>query len=191
MVSRFSMLWRDSVWLDPIRRLRIRWRRRTPRGQMASTSGVQQGRVGEITFEVYRLRIRGYAGVGASVYAGGEEVLRFDCLGDFGHWHMNPRQTVWSAAGRVTRIAFLADHVAGQAQESVLCLRRNLRNALAGNWRRRTREIAVADAEIGRLAARVEEAFSRLPPVDESDHAGGSGLQDRTHEPLGARVPGR
>jgi len=158
---------------DARRRRQLARQRRPRRGSLPSTTAVRQLRVAELEAEVYRLRVGESAGVGASVYAGNEELLRFDCFGPSGHFHINIRQSQSVASGKVQRIAFLSDTVSEQAAEAVRGVRRNLRNAIESNWHPDVRALAVSEEAIEQLTCLVAiELNALISPGDSSDREG-------------------
>ncbi|MGQ0801334.1 MAG: hypothetical protein ACT4NL_14650 [Pseudomarimonas sp.] len=132
------------------------------RGQMGSTSLLRERRLGAVEIECYRLQLAFASGVGASIYVHTEEVLRVDCLGAGGHFHLNLRQSSLIAAGAVMRIAFLRDSVAEQVIEAGEVIRRNLRQAIACNWHPRVREQAISDEQAAQLAVAVVADLQQL-----------------------------
>jgi hypothetical protein len=84
----------------------------------------------------------GGTGVCIALFCHGYEVLRFDCFGRGGHYHLTPL-TLWRVKRR--RLDFLADTVEGQIDEALFQIRRNLDFYLEINPRRRVRKIRVDD----------------------------------------------
>ncbi len=146
------------AWFE-LRRSRHRGARR---GELPSTTSVRRFRAGPLEAEAYRLCVRGAAGVGASVYARGEELMRFDCFGARGHFHINFAQSRFIAGGRIPRIAFLARHVEQQATEAVAQLRANLRNAAACNWSPSVSELEIPQEVVDAIARFIEDEFNAL-----------------------------
>lgn len=161
-------------WRTVAREWRIRWRihraRWSRRGGKPCSRDAVSVAAGPMEAEVYRLLIRGDDGLGISVYAGGEEVFRFDCLGPAGHYHVNLRQAMFASAGRVPRHRFASEDVAAQAAESLEILARDLENALETNW---LPEVRVIATDLATHRAIVDAISARLPEYAGSpNHAG-------------------
>jgi hypothetical protein len=146
------------------REWRIRWRihrgRWSRRGGKPCSRDAVSVAAGLIDAEVYRIHIRGDDGLGISVYVGGEEVFRFDCLGPAGHYHVNLRQAMFASAGRVPRHRFASESVEAQAAESLEILKRDLENALETNW---LPEVRVIATDLATHRAIVDAIAARLP----------------------------
>lgn len=158
MISRWQRLRLELRLLK--RRLQLLRRPAAPRNALRHASHVRSH--GDECLRAEACIIAGELGDGValSVYAGREEVLRFDCLGEGGHYHVNTQQSAFAAHGAVPRHAFLADEVAAQIDESERLLERNLENAIACNWDAQTRAIAI-DAPRARAFAAAACALLR------------------------------
>lgn len=151
------------LWLEQRLQHRVRGRSRMPRrGELPSTREVRRQGFGPLELEVYRLQIADQEGFGLSAYIGIEELLRFDCLGEKGHFHVNLQQSRWVAQGQVQRLCFQAETIAAQLEESIRRLELDLPPTQSCNWRSEVRAARISSAELKRATDWARAAFSDL-----------------------------
>lgn len=144
------------------RRFRAIHRPLVRRSSLASTSDARHAVIEILEVEVYRLSVHGHQGVGASIYCRNEELLRFDCLGPTGHFHVNIRQSTFAAAQGVPRLAFQVGSVDGQVRETPALLRGLLASAIADNWNPAVRRAAVSGRAMEQVANWIAKELSDL-----------------------------
>lgn len=137
------------------------------RSVLPSTSSVQYRQFGPLEMEAYWLRFDGNEGVGLSAYVGVEELMRFDCFGVAGHFHLNLQQTRCASGGPIQRLSFCTSNRSGQIEESLHRLRVDLMPTLRCNWRA---EIRAASVDAESLATAVAWSTEALRSVA-ADHA--------------------
>jgi hypothetical protein len=115
-----------------------RWLRRKARQDWAAHS-LGPG-IDLVTFWLDQKIGGGGTGVCVALFCHGYEVLRFDCFGPGGHYHLTPL-TLWPVRRR--RLDFLADTVEGQIDEALFQIRQNLDFYLEINPRRCVRRLRV------------------------------------------------
>lgn len=149
--------------LTSVRRFLGRQRRRlqvlrTPfrlRGSLPSSKAAERIDVGALYAEIYLLEVPAASGLGLSVYVGQAELLRFDCLGDIGHYHVNLRQAMFASAGEVVRHSFHSRTIVDQFDEALGLLWRDFFNAQRCNWSPAVRRAQVSKAQLDELIKRL------------------------------------
>lgn len=136
------------------------------RSEMPSTTNVESAQFGPLQLESYQLRVRGASGVGLSIYIDREELMRFDCLGETGHYHVNMEQSFWVADGNVQRFAFLSSLVRQQVFESIQRLRADLANVASCNWRETVRSREIKESEIASASEWAQQTLAKHTDCD-------------------------
>ena len=117
----------------------------------------------DVTMEIYWVEPPVGPGPGASVYIGGDEVMRFDCFGsDQGHYHFNVRQSKYLPGGETTRILYPAGTVGDHIAHAVSDFQRNLDYARAMNLSGRIRRVELDPRAIHRAAETLRQGLREV-----------------------------
>lgn len=131
----------------------------------------------DVVLEAYWLNAPVGPGPAASLYALGDEVMRFDCLGaQRGHMHLNMKQSRGFPGGGSARIYFAEQTFEQQIDRSCFELEHNLAYALKLNASARLRRLQPTQEEIAAAArflyTQMHELLSRLNPVSDLQSPG-------------------
>lgn len=117
----------------------------------------------EIDMEVYWLMVNKEAGPAASIYAFGDELMRFDCFGnENGHFHINMRQSKLYPSGGSARIYLSKEGYAEQVREAGFWLSHNLKYCLTTNRSSRVRSLVVDAHTLADAAERMMRIMFEL-----------------------------
>lgn len=133
----------------------------------------------EIDMEVYWLVFNNQAGPAASVYAFGDELMRFDCFGrENGHFHLNMRQSKLYPGGGSARIYLSMGSVDDQIREAGFWLSHNLKYATTTNRSSRIRSLVVDAEALADAAQRMMGIMFELVERNSGSSGSVGGIQE-------------
>lgn len=131
----------------------------SPNVSQASTRELQP----DVLLRVYWLGERLGPGPGASLVIKGDEVMRFDCLGEsLGHMHFNLKQCRSVHGGTAARLYFHETSIEAQIERSCFELEYNLSYALQTNIHRAVRRIRLSREDIAEGVCFMRRTMKRL-----------------------------